>query len=88
MKYCSCCGYSPIRDEASVCPCCGEDVSALLPYDYPIEEEESGFYKDAKARKPKAKKGWKDRPLKLKLALVISGFLVIVGACIALLCLF
>lgn len=87
MKYCPNCGYSPIYDDAVQCPCCGEDVSEQIPYDYPNEEADPGFYVNASPRKTKQRKRWKDQPLKVRLVLVISGFVIIVGACITVLCL-
>lgn len=87
MKYCPHCGYSPIHDDASQCPCCGEDISEQIPYDYPSEEADPGYYADAAAHETKKRKRWKDQPLKMRLALVIIGFVIIVGACIAVLCL-
>ena len=88
MKYCSHCGYSPIHDDATTCPCCGEDVSEQIPYDYPQDEVDSSAYVGVQTQERKPKRRWKDQPLKVRLALVITGFVVIVGACIAILCLF
>lgn len=88
MKYCPHCGYSPIKDDATVCPCCGEDVAEQVPCDYPQEDPAGEAVTDSQAQTPKTRKRWKDQPLKLRLALVISGFVIVVGACITILCLF
>lgn len=88
MKYCPNCGYSPIQDDEARCPCCGEDVSEQVPYDYPEEEINAVASTDAHEKGTKRRTKWKDRPLKVRLALVVSGALIIVGACIVVLCLF
>lgn len=87
MKFCPNCGYLPIRDEATQCPCCGGDVSEQVSYDYPNEETDPQSCADTEMHGKRERKCWKDQPLKMRLALVILGFVVIVGACITILCL-
>lgn len=83
MKYCPQCGFSQIRDDATYCPECGGNVSMQTPCDYPQGEYGGEYCNLASSRR----QGKMEKSTMAKVALIGVGFVVIVIACICLLCL-